>query len=297
MLRPLPKPKRPERLPKPKPVTIALGFQFNDGLLFAADTKITTDVKTNQSKIAYFRSDYCAVTFALAGVLPYARSAIEKCEMELCQVDFLNATFDDVQNALEKALTQFYQMHVHPNPESRDFGLLIGVWLKGKSRFFSSYESTLHIVQDSYECLGTGAYLARYWIRQFLASEGTANSSPRTLLPENLSLKEASLIVEYALDSVMEYDESCGGEAEFFIMKSNGEMGDLREYVYPSGSFASELQRSTWRLLRKLVQAEDKADTEIAIDEFGEAVREANKAHAGLFELIKGTIKSSNRES
>jgi 20S proteasome alpha/beta subunit len=123
MVRPLPGPNHrrcvPERrLRKPTLMTIAIGFQFNDGVLFCADTKITTDVKTNESKIVYCgygKNNACVSVFALAGSLPYARAAIEKCENAVALLDFTdytNTTLDRVQNAIESALTRFYRRHV-----------------------------------------------------------------------------------------------------------------------------------------------------------------------------------------
>ncbi len=35
--------------PRRKPVTIATGFAYDDGLVFCVDTKITTNIKTNGS--------------------------------------------------------------------------------------------------------------------------------------------------------------------------------------------------------------------------------------------------------
>src|SRR5258707_1000009 len=66
-----------------EPVTIAACLKFDDGVLFCADTKITTDVKTNQTKIfanAYGGDSYCATVFVVAGSVPYAKAAVIECE-------------------------------------------------------------------------------------------------------------------------------------------------------------------------------------------------------------------------
>ena len=38
----------PERLRQRKRMTVAAGFEFDDGLLFCVDTKISTAIKTNE---------------------------------------------------------------------------------------------------------------------------------------------------------------------------------------------------------------------------------------------------------
>src|SRR5271165_3390167 len=97
MIEPFPKPPssihKPARLSRRKPVTIAACFEFDDGILFCADTKITADVKTNQTKI--FPNDYtgpgsyCATVFVIAGSVPYAKAAIRECEKRIAKLDFL----------------------------------------------------------------------------------------------------------------------------------------------------------------------------------------------------------------
>src|SRR5258707_11713265 len=116
-------------------MTIAIGFEFQDGVLFCADTKITTDVKTNESKIVSCwygksgQSSACVSVFTLAGSLPYARAAIEECEHAIDALDFTDATtvsLDRIQNAIRSALTKFYRRHVYPQGDNRpDFQLLI----------------------------------------------------------------------------------------------------------------------------------------------------------------------------
>ena len=84
---PLPKPtsiRTSKRLPerKRKPMTVAAGFVFDDGFLFCVDTKITTVIKTNESKLIHYRyaDGACATTFAISSDdLNFPRAACEAC--------------------------------------------------------------------------------------------------------------------------------------------------------------------------------------------------------------------------
>lgn len=261
-------------------MTVAIPCAFQDGVLFCADTKITTErEKSHESKIhvcSFERETGNGLTvFTLSGDVAYATSAIEKCERAIAKLDFSRTSLDEIQDAIETALVGFYQMHVFPHPDRLGVGfdLLIGVWLNGKTRILSSFDTALRIV-NGYDCVGAGGYLARYWLRQALGPESRFK-------PEDLTLKEATFVVECAINNVVEYDESCdydeqspisSGEAEYMGITHNGEIGDLRQHAY-LGDFPKKLQSESWGLLRRLAKAEDVIESEIAVDDFCATVR------------------------
>jgi len=269
--------------PRRKRVTIATGFTFDDGLLFCADTKITTDVKTNESKLSYldYGSGQCATTFAVAASdLDFARYAIEDCQEAVERIRFADegVSIETVRKAIQSALAKFYKEHIFPRPDrsaDADFDLLIGIWLRGETRMFVSHETIVSAV-EGYECVGTGAYLAKYWIRKFLA----ANRGP-------MSLEDAALIATYAVKSALEYDESCGGEAEVLIMRANGDMGNHYETaVYPGDELPEKLQSEMWRLLRDLAHVTDNMEVETSrlLEDYFERIRKINRSYQWWFE-------------
>ncbi len=281
-----------ERLSKGGKVTIAACFKFDEGVLFCADTKITTDAKTNQTKI--FAKDYtgpgsyCATVFVLAGSVLYARAAIADCESRIGGLDFSQVSMEDIRKEIAAGLIEFYQEHMYPNPEMPiyQFELLVGVWLRGETRMFMS-KNTVVIPVSNYECIGSGSYLARYWIRQFMESDkkGSYRES---------SLVDIALISAYALNSAMEYDESCGGEAEFLVMKKNGEIGfEVNATVYPCEEMAEQFHRALWPMLRKLVRANDEIDSDIAIEDFITEAREIGKRRTEWITMIANQLKQS----
>lgn len=274
-------------------MTIAACFEFDEGILFCADTKITTDMKTNQTKI--FARIYpgeggnCATVFALAGVVSYARAAIEDCESRISGLDFLRVSMEDIRKEIAAALVDFYQEHMYPNPEmdSYKFELLAGVWLRGETRLFKS-ENTVVLPVSYYECIGSGAYLAKYWIRQFFASE---KKGPHR---ESRAIEDIALISAYALSSAMEYDEFCGGEAEFLVMKTNGEIGfGVNASIYPCEELPADFQRALWPMLRKLARAADRLEADAAIEDFVEEVRRIGQKRGNWLEMITSSLKSS----
>jgi len=59
-------------------MTIATCFEFDGGILFCADTKITREVKTTQTKIfdRVYDGNYSATVFVLVGPVPCGRKIL-----------------------------------------------------------------------------------------------------------------------------------------------------------------------------------------------------------------------------
>jgi len=278
-----------ERRRRKNPVTVAIACAFQDGVLFCADTKITTgQQKAHESKIYIWPRDQpfnnrCAI-FIVAGDTDYAAAAIEKCERAIAKLDFSSTSLGEFQDSIEAVLVDFYQTHIFPHPDRLlvGFDLLIGLWLNHEIRVLATRDTALRIVHG-YECVGAGGYLARFWLREALGAESQFK-------PEHLTLEEASLVVEHAINNAVEYDESCGydsaepyatGEAEYIGLKTNGDVGPIQEHAHLR-SFPKQLQSATWRLLKVLAKAKSVSESENAVEEFCETVQ---RAHEPLMEF------------
>ena len=274
-------------------MTVAIACAFQDGVLFCADTKITTgQQKTHESKIYVHRwgseSENGVSVFTVSGEATYAAMAIRKCERAIAELDFAATSLDEIQDEIEAVLASFYQMHIFPHPDREDvnFDLLIGLWLNGETRILANDDTALRLVRG-YECVGSGGYLARYWLRQALGSENQ-------FMPERLTLAEASLALEYAISHAAEYDEFCGfesgepyyGEPEFMGMKHDGQIGDVRKHAYMY-DFPEQLHSETWVLLKRLAKSQSIPDVESAVDEFCERVRGLHKPIVRFMEECK----------
>lgn len=227
--------------------------------------------------------------FTLAGSLDYARAAIDECERAIDELDFTDAktvTLDRIQNTIKSTLTKFYRRHIYPQGEDReDFQLLVGLWLWGKTRILSTRGTTVREVSGGFQCLGAGAYLAQHYIRQFMPTGEQFNRN-------NITLNEVRLIAEWALETVMGYDESCGGEAQYMVLQHNGEIGDLSGPVWIRSDLVRELQSATWGFLRKLSLVGDRDNVQLAVEAFERDVRSIGESHVGWWEHIDSIRKT-----
>lgn len=276
--------------PRRKPVTIAIGFACDEGLLFCSDTKITTNIKTNENKIEHWVSDddNCSIVFAISSTdINFPKTATKQCWEYVSRMDFSTVSMEAVHHGVQFSLAEFYREHIYPHPD-RTTGavfleLLVGIWLRGETRLYVSHETVLNEV-DHYECIGSGAYLAKYLIRQYQqATDGH-------------SLQDASLIADFAVQGAIDYDESCGGEPEMFIIKNNGHLDSIcPAVIYPGTLYTKIMQTKTWKLLHDLAQVKDNYETETAeiIENYCAGVRMLNRSCQTSFDNFR-TIQRTN---
>jgi hypothetical protein len=268
-------------------MTVAAGFVYDGGILFCVDTKISTDIKTEESKLVHcsFGNGACAITFAISGGdLKFAKSAIEYCEDAVAKVDFgdTSVNIEAVRRTVQSALAKFYRQHVFPHPDRGiggpvDFAFLIGIWLNGETRLFISRETMLSHVAE-YECLGTGAHLAVYLIRQYRKATRNANT-----------LQDVGLIASFAVNRAMDYVESVGGKAEMFVMRNGGGFGvGCNAEIYPGQDFIDTLQSLAWGLVHDLAKVTSNFEVQTArlLEEHFARVRSLNDSRAFLFEAL-----------
>jgi hypothetical protein len=270
--------------PRRKPVTIAVGFAYDSGLLFCADTKITTNIKTDESKITVLRSDdgLCCMTFAISSDdINFPQSAISACWDLVNQMNFATSTMDAVHNTAEFSLAEFYRDHIYPHPDRTPdavfLEILVGIWLRGETRLYVSHETLLTPVED-YECVGSGAYLAKYLIQQYHQANPRAHT-----------LEDTAIMASFAVQSAIDYDEHCGGNPELLIITNSGECTNAyHTAAYPSDELIKQLQLETWRLLHNLAHVEDgsmEIDTALQLEEHFERVRQINKSYQYVFDM------------
>lgn len=273
--------------PRRKPVTIATGFVYDDGLVFCVDTKVSTNIKTNESKLLWYGSDDLCMTFALAAEdLIFAKAAADFCWRSVNKLDLASATMEMVHGAAESALAEFYREHIFTHPDRTPgavfFELLVGIWVRCETRLFVSHETILDPVKE-YECVGSGAYLAKYLVRQYYEAN-----------PKPVTLEDAALMATVAVESAIDYDEHCGGEAEILILRNHGEMSNAYSTAaYPSATFAKELQREMWRFLHDVSQVRGDQDVESVpiLEAYFDRVRKLNASHAWVAESMRGMRK------
>jgi len=246
-------PTHPAARPQRKPMTIAIGFAYDSGMLFCADTMITGAIRQNQSKIVHHVSDdgNCSITFAMSAVdLNFPVSAVSKCWEAVRKMDFAVRSLDEVHHLVELSLADFYATHIyeHPDraPNSIYMQFLVGIWVRGQYGVYLSNETVLNPV-TRYQCIGAAAYLTKYLMGEYFKANPGANS-----------LQDAVLIVRHAVQAAINYDRDCGGIPEMLIVRANGTIDrECREVWYPSEKFISGLSQLTWKTLHALANLDN----------------------------------------
>ena len=261
--------------PRRKPVTVAIGFVYDEGIVFCADTKITTNIKTTESKLDFFSSSdgCCAITFAMASDdITFPRSAARACWDMVKKLDFTSISLEVVHDAAQFALGEFYKEHIYPHPDRVPgavyFEMLVAIWLREESRLYKLHETVLTSVDD-YECIGAGDYLSKYLIQQYKRAN-----------PGVSTLADATLMADFCVKEAIEYDERCGGEPEILIMRNNGEFDNAyRTAVYPNYSLPWTFRQEMWKLLHDIAAEKMKGNINTSvpglIERYCERIREA----------------------
>lgn len=275
--------------PRRKPVTIATGFVYDDGLVFCVDTKVTTNIKTNESKLLWFATDdrkFCMAFAIAAEDLVFAKAAADSCWEFVTKLDLASATMAIVHKAAEFALGEFYREHIFTHPDRTPgaffYEHLIGIWLRSETRLYISHETILEPVAE-YECIGSGAYLAKYLIRQY-----------REANPGPVTLEDAALMATVAVENAIEYDEHCGGEPETLIFRNSGDMSNAYSTAaYPSPTFVKGMQREMWRFLHEAMENKGDRDVESVpyLEAYFDRIRKLNASHAWVDESMRGMRK------
>ena len=293
-----PKPRtlpRRETSPRKKAMTVAAGFFCEDGVLLCADTKISTDVQTEESKLVFYRSDdaQLAMAFAMTSMdLDFSRSSADRCWEYTRQSLSASSTIDSIRQAAEFSLAEFYRDEIFPHPDRPPnqpfFQFLVGVWLRGETALFVSKETVLSAPPQPWDCLGMGGYLGRNVIRQYVAASG----SPKTL-------DEAALIASCAVNSAIEYDQSCGGEAEMILLCNDGRVEEVSDSViFPGYDLLKTLRRQDWKLMRALAAPDlSGGDVDVAITKHLEEIRRAALTGRRIIDDIRAERTLGGSES
>ena len=257
------------------PVTIAIGFEFDGGLLFYADTKVTTTIKTNAEKIAHRAHDTedLSLTFAMSSTdMNFPIMAVDTCWNYIKASNLQGATIDTVHQYAQFSLGEFYRDHIYSHPDRTPgavfLELLVGIRFRGETRLYVSHETVLNRV-DQYESIGSGAYLAKYLIRQYQAAAPSR------------SLTDAAFIANFAVHAAIGYDEHCGGEARMLIVGNDGALSHAPAFDYPGTELVDGITGLTWKMLHRLAQVEEKSgkDSDAEVERYCAEVR---KLHDSL---------------
>ncbi len=238
-------------------MTIAAGFHVSEGVLLCADTMYSSSMKVHQEKVFVHLCQGCRLVFALAGHEGYAKMAIEDCVDAVNSMDRNTIGWPSVKASLRGVVKLVKEEYVDQRPiderEGAKFDLLIAVWLPGWNRpkLLATSDSAI-ISVDSYECLGSGSYLARYIVGPSYTHQ----------MAGHLAL----LLAVRALAETKKHDMGCGGNSSFTLVTNHGQIVSLGEYpVWEMEKFLSVFDGSMNRVRSAFLQvglSEEQLDSE-----------------------------------
>lgn len=211
----------PPRRPAPysgslrnKPMTIAAGFKYRDGILLCADREITEGAsKYSRSKIFGEQiGPDVSLGFSFSGAMNYAVMAIQGI-ITVVKSSHLTS-HAQIWLAIKDTIHEIYSDSIGRLPEYQQetfqFSLLIAVWAEGQRKLYTA-ENTAITEESDYRCIGIGRDLAKYLI----TSIGCKGS-------DRMPLHSAELVALRILDHVKGNVPGCGEEMDALIMDSTG---------------------------------------------------------------------------
>ena len=97
-------------------MTIAAGFQFDEGVLICADTKHTAGMNLYETKL--FAKPYSSGAksiFAIAGASRFARMAVVDCEKALSKL--IAPEKSDMEDAVKETIIKVHEKHIFQHPD------------------------------------------------------------------------------------------------------------------------------------------------------------------------------------
>lgn len=207
-----------------KAMTIAIGFRCSDGILLCADTQHTCPgiMKTRRTKAYFydFPRNGSKVAFVFSGSVEYAKMAIQRISSAVGRIRKGTLDLDSVHRETQRELEEIYAKHIFPHPRFKDvdgpgFDLLMACFAGHEcgSDLFSTCESSVCKVEDSYVCLGAGTYLAEFLLKNRYET-GT-------------DLYGAAGLALGVLKKVKEHVDGCGGYSEMVYLRYDGSSGQI----------------------------------------------------------------------
>lgn len=229
-------------------VTIAIGFRFDEGALFCADSKHVGGVNIYEPKV--FTKEHNAElksVFAFSGVTNTAKMAVQRCQKAL---DILQAAdWQSVEDRLDRVLTNIQKKYIWPDPMHNysggpDFILLFGIWTKTDGLKTCIFSGNGFSEFDTYYPVGTGADLARYIL------------APR--YRKNPSLDDVFLLASLTLEQIKRNDPNCGGASQCAILKTDGTLTEKQEFdISQAEEFSLEFHEASSQLYLQLAPLND----------------------------------------
>lgn len=194
-------------------VTLIIGMECSDALLFCADREENTELagKRSVSKIYDAYEKHWSIIIATAGHGPFSDIAAQRIIQDAKLADGFHLTPAKV---IQASLSDLYEQYVFARDErrqrDRDISLIIGVIDKERRQRYL-YKTFKEIVKPEahYACAGMGVDLAYYFLDRFREDS----------LP---SSDEAAQLLAFILREAKSSVDRVGKESEFVSVQHSG---------------------------------------------------------------------------
>ena len=186
-------------------MTITAGFRVQDGILLCADTMYTSGMKSYATKITKLEVQAGKVAFALAGTEDCCLMLIQACQKALAKVASSNLSMEQIEDVIRKTLRRLFNEN---ELQDDDAQFLIAAWTAQEGIQLLSTRNGVVVERDTFECKGSGAYLANYLIQPAYRSD--------------MDLREVIPLATQTLAAVKAHDEGCGGQSELIVLRTDG---------------------------------------------------------------------------
>ena len=251
-------------------MTIVAGFRVVDGILMCSDSQYSGGAKMYQQKLFPMTITGDSYVFALAGHEHNGKMAIDECQEALSELAPERRTLKHVKRALKSAVKPVCDEYVLSRPQSEQdgyaFELLIGCWIPrgGGHQLFTVGRNGAVVLDDHYDCLGTGSYLGHYFIKP---SYGAAS----------LDMESAKLLAAQVLRVAKSYDQNCGGPSNFVVIDKDGKAYPVGFNFLYAESFLSMYEARTRNLMFAMTGDIPKAEYDEHLSGFLEQLDQLRK--------------------
>gem|GEM_PF-4041164 len=279
-------PKFRERLVRRSPVTIAIGFRSNDGVVLCADTELSIgEVKAYDGKVAthimYEKGGDYRLVFAIAGAgdLDYINTAKSHLTREFPEY----GNGGEVRIELERRWLEFFNKHLLPwasfsSNDRPHVELLIAV--SGTKAFPTLYHCVGTAFQEtSAKAIGSGVLLASDLINRYAFG--------------NYKVQDNVVLATYIIAKVKRGVQYCGGSTHMTSLRKNGDFAfsGKDEMERLEQSLLDEEQTADKNLVKNMLQHK------IALPWFSESRSKAKKLKSNSATTTRPQLEQGRTEN
>ncbi|MGH9684598.1 MAG: hypothetical protein ACRD4S_13425 [Candidatus Acidiferrales bacterium] len=193
-------------------MTIAAGFQVNDGFVFCSDTEGTTaTLKLFRKKVVAPTVGACHYIYTGSGDAGFLQMAAAKIEQKLQERHVESEK--EFAEVVEEVILSIHEKNIaaYPDDPKPSFSMIIGLLLNGKMSMIRTNATSVTVGSYGAECVGSGSTLGRFILNKLWCAD-----------PD---IVHATIQAIYMLQQAREFAPGCGGISHIFCLRKDGSFG------------------------------------------------------------------------